>query len=121
MALKKAAPQRPERWAVDAGERDVARLDIPADLHRDRQFEISCLFMVTSRGDDARHALKLLVDGAQQWSRRVDTHPGPHDSLETRFRRVVPAGVPLRLTAITEAHHAARLRLTIVAEEDDGG
>ena len=111
-----------EHWSVDAGDGDVAHLDIPPDAQRERSFEISCSLVVAQRGGDdddpAWHALKVLVDGAQQWSRRAATHPGPRDSLDLQFRRVVPSGQPLRLTAIAQVHRAARLRLTIVAEEE---
>ena len=110
--------RRPEHWEVDAGSGDVAHLDIPADASRDRLFEISCTFVVAHRGDeDASHALRVLVDARQEWSREVPTHPGGQDSLDVSLRRSVPVGVPLRVTAIASAHGAARVRLAIVAEE----
>src|SRR6218665_4159642 len=94
-------PSGPERWSADAGAGDVARLDIPPDAHRDRTFEIACSFVVAYRGDDvsAWHELRVLANGAQEWQRRVPTHPGGRDSLDMRFRRTVPLGEPLRLGA----------------------
>lgn len=109
---------RPERWEIDAGTGDVAHLDIPADAVRDRDFEVSCSFVVAHQGgEDASHALRVLVDGRQQWSRDVPTHPGAQDSLDVSFRRSVPAGVPMRITAIGSARGASRVRLQVVAEE----
>jgi hypothetical protein len=115
------AAERPERWGVDAGAAEVARLEIPPHASRGRGFEISVTFQVVWRGDDqaeAWHGLKLLVDGRQQWSRRVPTHPGPSDSLDYRFRRTVPAGEPLKLVATGEVHRTTRLRLVLTAEEE---
>jgi hypothetical protein len=107
-----------ERWSVESPG-GVALLDIPADAARERAFEIYCSLAVR-RGDGAAasHALRVLVDGAQQWSRRVPTHAGAADTLDVRLRRVVPVGRPLRIGAIGEADGAAVLRLSIVAEED---
>jgi hypothetical protein len=112
--------RRPERWSVDAGNADVATLDIPADLQRDRDFEIDCRFVVRApAGAQApTHAMTVLVDGAHQWSRSIATaNPGASDSLDYHLRRRVPAGQPLRITATTEVRGAARLRLLIEAEE----
>jgi len=107
----------PEHWEIDAGSGDVAHLDIPADASRDRLFEISCTFIVAHREEPASHALRVLVDGRQEWSREVPTHVGGQDSLDVSLRRSVPVGVPLRVTAIASARGAARVRLAIVAEE----
>lgn len=110
-----------EHWSVDAGARDVATLDIPADAHRERVFEIDCRFVVRALGDgrSATHALRVLVDGAQEWARRADTaNPGATDSLEYRFRRRVPSGQPLRLVATTEVQGAQRLVLLLEAQEE---
>lgn len=109
---------RPERWEAHAGSGDVAHLDIPADAHRDRDFEISCNFVVAHRGaDDARHGLRVLVDGRHQWSREVPTHAGGQDGLDVSFRRTVPVGVPLRVTAIASVQGAVRVSLDVLAEE----
>lgn len=109
----------PERWAADAGAGDVAQLEIPADSGRNRTFEIACSFEVRHLGvgSGAWHELKVLVDGALQWSRRVPTQPGAGDSLDVRFRRTVPSGQPLRLVASGQVHHAVRQRLVITADE----
>ncbi|WKB53442.1 hypothetical protein [Eleftheria terrae] len=111
-----------EHWSVDAGSRDVATLVIPADAQRDRRFEIACRFVVARRGgpeDDAWHSLRIDVDGALEWSRQLATeNPGSTDSLDYRFRRTVPSGQPLRITAKTAVRHAERRELIIEAEED---
>ncbi len=70
--------------------------------------------MPTARGTK----LRVLVNGAQQWSRRVPTHPDGGDSLDYRMRRTVPLGEPLRVTAVTEVHRVRRLRLRVVADEE---
>lgn len=110
---------RPEHWELDAGDHDVAQLDIPPDPLRDRRFEVSCSFLVTlpEAHDDAWHAMTLRVDGVQAWSRRIATSPGG-DSLDYRFRRTVEAGERLRLVATTEVKRAQRRRLVISAEEE---
>jgi len=111
---------RPERWSVESAGDDVAQLDIPADASRERTFEVYCSLAVRRReGASATHSLCVLVDGAQEWSRRVPTHDGPRDTLEVRLRRTVPVGRPLRIGAIGQAEGGAVLRLSIVAEEDD--
>jgi hypothetical protein len=51
----------------------------------------------------------VLVDGAHEWSRQVPTDAGGRDSLDVRFRRTVPVGQPLRLTAIAEVDGALPL------------
>jgi len=111
----------PERWATDAGTRDVATLTIPADAKSDRCFEIDCRFVVRRRDDavGAWHAMKVTADGALEWQRRIPTsNPGSTDSLDLRFRRELPAGRALRIVATTELHGALRVGLTIRAEED---
>jgi hypothetical protein len=111
----------PERWRADAGERDVAVLTIPPDAKRDRRFEVFCRFVVARRadtGDEAFHGLRVDVNGALEWQRRVPTeNPGATDSLDYRFRREVPAGQALRIVAKTEVRHARRVDLGIEAEE----
>ena len=108
-----------EHWAGDAGDADVAQLDIPPHASRERRFEIFCSFSVAHRsGGEASHGLRVLINGAQEWARRVGTHPGT-DSLDVRLRRTVPVGEPLRLTARTEVHGARRLRLTLTADEEE--
>lgn len=120
---------KPERWSVDAGSSGVAQLEIPPDARRDRVFEISCLLNVVWRGEPERggddkdakpatHALTLRVDGRQQWSRRVETHPGPGDSLDYRFRHRLEAGQALRLVAASEVQRSVRTGLVLTAEEE---
>ncbi len=110
----------PEQWEADAGEVGVARLDIPPDAVRERRFEVFCSLSVTRTrvGGDAWQQMRVLVNGSQEWLRREPVHEGGRDSLDYRFRRVVPPGEPLRLTATTELHGARRLGLRITADED---
>ena len=110
---------RPERWSVETARDGVARLDIPPHATRERRFEVYCSFRVAHPGAGAAsHALRVLVDGAHEWSRRVPTDAGGRDSLDVRFRRTVPVGQPLRLTAIAEVDGALPLGLSISADED---
>ncbi len=113
-----ASALRPERWAAEA-RGEIAHLDIPADAGRERSFEIYCSFTVMHRdAGAASHGLRVLVDGAHEWARRVPTHNGDRDLLDVRFRRTVPPGRALRISAIGEAEGAAPLGLSITAEED---
>jgi len=116
----KRNPIAPERWSVDSGHRDVARLDIPADAQRERHFEIFCRLTVGNKAGraDATHGMRVLVDGALEWTRTLPTQVDGPDSLELRLRRTVPVGRPLRVTATCELHLAQRLGLTISADED---
>ena len=112
--------REPERWSASAGTRDVVRLDIPADAQRDRTFEIYCRLVVSNKAarTDATHAMRVLVDGALEWSRSMPTHMDGEDSLDLRLRRSVPVGRPLRLNATCELRGAQRLSLSISAEEE---
>ena len=114
------AVPRLERWSADSGQRDVARLDIPADALRERSFEIFIRLVVGNKSarTDATHGLRVLVDGALEWARSVPTQTDGSDSLDLRLRRTVPIGRPLRLTATCELRGAQRLSLSISAEED---
>ncbi len=108
-----------EHWEADVGDADVSQLTIPPDALRDRCFEVFCCLSVDARGrDDAWHAMRVLVDGSQEWQRREATQAEGRDSLDYRFRRVVSAGQPLRVVASTEVHGARRLGLVITADED---
>lgn len=109
----------PERWSAESEGRELLKLDIPPDAVRDRTFEISCSLQVQARdAGEAWHGLKVLVDGAQEWARRVPTHADGRDSLDVRFRKTVPAGRPLRLAVRTELHRAAPVSLQLMAEEE---
>lgn len=108
-----------ERWRVDAGDRAIARLDVPPHASRERDFEIDVRFVVRAgAGRAPRHGLRVLVNGAQEWARRIDTQRDGEDSLEWRQRRRVPVGQALRVQALTEVQHALRLRLVISAAEE---
>lgn len=107
-----------EHWSADAADGDVAQLDIPAALERERSFEIHCRFLVRHKGGgEATHELRVLVNGAYEWSRRVPTEPG-EDSLDYRFHRTLPGGQPLRVTAIGATERSTRLHLAIAADEE---
>jgi len=112
---------KPEQWIVKLDAADVAALDIPADLKRERRFEIDCRFVVRAR-DTARspeHAMRVTVNGALQWSRRIATSTqGGSDSLDVHFSRTVPVGQALRIVATTEVQEALRVGLSIEAIED---
>jgi hypothetical protein len=115
--------RRPECWSAQAGERDVARLDIPPDAARERQFEVFVQLVVRQRRGGAtalgRHGLRVLANGAVEWQREVATHGDGEDTLDLRLRRRVPPGEALRLTALCELKGpVARQSLTITAEED---
>jgi hypothetical protein len=118
----RAAAEAAEHWVEDAGDSDAAHLDIPPHATRERRFEIFCSFEVANPlgGDDAAHGLRVLVNGAQEWTRRVATHAGS-DSLDVRLRKTVPVGEPLRLTARTEVQGVRRVGLKITADEDLDG
>jgi hypothetical protein len=111
--------QRLEKWSADSGERDVVRLDIPADALHERTFEIFVHLVVSNRAarDGATHALRVMVDGALEWQRSVPTH-ADGDALDLRLRRVVPAGRPLRLNATCELKGSQRVSLSITADEE---
>lgn len=107
-----------EHWRVDAGDKPVARLDVPPDALHDRCFEIDVQLAVKAAaqtGSQARHGLRVLIDGQQQWARHQATAPGGEDTLEWRQRRQVPAGQALRIQAQSEVSGASRLRLVISA------
>ena len=118
--MSAAGTQSPERWSADSGHRDVVRLDIPADTQRERRFEIYIRLQVMNRAarPDATHALRVLVDGALEWSRSAATHADGPDTLELRLRRILPLGRPLRISATCELRGSLRTALTITAEED---
>lgn len=120
-----SAAKRPERWAVDAGEADVAVLTIPAVLHHDRIFDLDVRMEVrvpdldgatsTSR---ASHGLSVELDGRREWSRDIaSSNPGQTDSLDYHCRREVPAGEPLRVRVQTRVQGVRRRSLIIEALE----
>lgn len=111
--------RRPERWSAASATRDVVRLDIPADAARERSFEINCRLVVRNPAGrlGATHAMRVLVDGALEWSRSATTHPDGEDSLDLRLHRSLPIGRPLRLSASCELRFVVLVALSIVAEE----
>lgn len=124
-----AARRRPQRehWRADAGEADIATLDIPGALGRTRRFEIDVRFVVRAPLDvrDAWLELTVELDGRRQWSRRIATAlPGETDSLDYRCGVELPPGPGLRVRALTAVCGAQRRQLVVEAEEqggDDGG
>jgi hypothetical protein len=111
---------QPERWAVDAGTRDVARLDIPADALHEREFEVFCRAVVAERAGAAGawHEVSVRVNGALEWTRRVAVAPNEEDSLDLRLRRTVPVGRPLRLVVQSKIHGVQRRTLAISADQE---
>jgi hypothetical protein len=109
-----------ERWRIDAGEADVATLDIPPALGRTRRFEVDVRLVVQCPDPPAGawHALTVEVDGRRQWARRIPTHnPGQTDSLDYHCRIDLPEGAALRVRALASMGRALRRRLQIEAEE----
>ena len=114
-----SSTQRLEHWEADAGDTGVAHLDIPPHAQRDRTFEVwaDCAVRAVPGHDGPWHEMRMLLNGAQQWVRRVPTHPEGPDSLDYRVRCKVPLGEPLRITVTTGVHGARRLSLRVVADE----
>ncbi len=109
-----------EHWSIDAGDADVARLDIPPHLSRSRNFAVDVRFVVQcpSPTGGAWHALTVELDGRQHWSRRIATsNPGQTDSLDFHCRVELPAGAALRVRALARAGGARHRQLRIDAEE----
>jgi hypothetical protein len=110
----------PEHWSVQAGNAATARLDIPADIRRERRFEIAVSMSVSAFANAASpwHELRVHADGQLQWQRRIPTqHPAPFDGLDYRFQCSVAVGRTLRLLAFSECGEAQRLQLRIDADE----
>ena len=112
--------RRSEHWEADAGDASVAHLDIPADAVRDRAFEVAVDWSVRALPGvaEAWHELRVLLNGAHQWTRRVPTHLDGGDGLDYRVRCEVPAGQALRVAAVTHSTGVRRLSLRITADED---
>jgi hypothetical protein len=107
-----------ERWTTEAGERGVARLDIPPHATRERHFEIDVRFVVRpGAGEAPGFGLRVLFDGRQQWARHLAIDHGGEDSLDWRARVTVPVGEPLRIQAVGDVKQALRCALCITAEE----
>jgi hypothetical protein len=117
---KPTGRSRPERWRTDAGEADIATLDIPGALGRSRRFEIDVRFVVRVPLElqGAWFELAVELDGRRQWSRRVAARsPGESDSLDWRCSFELPPGPGLRVRALTAVRGATRRQLVIEAEE----
>lgn len=109
----------PERWRLDAGESDVAVLEVPPALVG-RRFEVDVRLVVRcpAPAHGAWHALTIELDGRRHWSRRIATsNPGETDSLDYHCRVEVPEGSGLRIRAMAATHGAPRQQLLIEAEE----
>ena len=112
--------QRPERWVTETAHADIATLHIPASLSVRRVFEIDVRFLVraSAAAEAPWLALTVEIDGAQQWSRRIDAAcPGASDSLDYHCRRELAPGQALRVRALSKLGGAARLALVIEAEQ----
>ncbi len=116
-----AREPEPERWALDAGDDPGATLTVPADARRERRFEIAVALTVGVPDDVAPGAwlqLTVMVNGVQQWQRRVPAHnPGQWDGLDVRFARSVPVAQALRITAAVAGQGVRRRSLVIEADE----
>ena len=66
----------------------------------------------------AWHQMTVLVNGTQQWQRRVPTHnPGAFDGLEYRFSRALPVGQTLRVVVSAACQGGGRRSLVVEADE----
>lgn len=129
---------QPERWCADAGDATLAELRVPPDARRERRFEVACAMTVRLPVDadtrakasaDTRasiqaetagawHEMTVHVNGAKQWSRRIDTrNPGHWDGLDYRFAATVPVGQALRVKVQVATRGALRRSLLVEAEE----
>lgn len=109
-----------ERWSTRAGDAALAVLDIPADAHRQRRFEIACAMTVQAldNSDSPWHELRVYCDGQLQWQRRVPTQqPAPFDGLDFRFQWPIAVGRRARIQVESHCQGARRLQLQIDAEE----
>lgn len=108
-----------EHWQVDAGDADVATLNIPPALARARRFHVDVRFVVQCPvGLPAWHALTVEVNGRREWARQISTsNPGQTDSLDYHCRVEAAASAGLRVRAITKVQGAVRRRLRIEASE----
>jgi hypothetical protein len=110
-----------EHWEVDAGDADIATLDIPPGIGRARRFRIDVRFVVRGPAGSAAawHAMTVEANGQREWQRRIATHgDGETDSLDYAFSAEVPPGSALRVRALTQVHAAVlRRRLRIEATE----
>jgi hypothetical protein len=120
MASYRMPSNRPERWTVDAGDADIATLDVPPALTRERRFLVDVRFVVAcpAPSADAWHALTVELDGRRAWSRQIPTsNPGQADSLDYQCEIELPVGSGLRVRALTRVGRAVRRQLRIDAEE----
>lgn len=111
----------PEQWRIDAGDADVALLDIPPVSDRVRRFDVDVSFIVRTPAESSVqpwHELAVELDGRKQWSRRINSsNPGEQDGLDYHVSVSVDAGAPLRVRALTKVRGALRHRLLIEATE----
>jgi hypothetical protein len=110
----------PEHYRVDVADESLAVLDVPPDAQRTRVFELACAVTVQTDGETsgAWHQLTVLDNGAKQWERREPTrNPGEFDGLDVRYRREVPVGQALRITAAVRCLGSRCRRIVIEADE----
>lgn len=115
-----ASSSVPEHYRTDVADEALAVLDVPPDAHRLRVFEIACAVTVQSDGESpgAWHQLTVLDNGSRQWERREPTrNPGEFDGLDVRYRRALPVGQALRITAAVRCLGSRCRRIVIEADE----
>jgi len=108
-----------EHWVASAGAASIAKLDIPADLHRERCFEISVAMTVRAHAQaslpwhECRFAPTAICcgSGARKLSIRAVRWP------RLSFPAPLEPGRALRLMAVSECGEGQRLTLVIDAEE----
>ena len=111
---------RPERWVLEVGDAAEAQLTIPADLARERRFEIGCALTVRCPDDlqGAWHEMSVFANGALQWQRRIaSSNPGSFDGLDYHLSCSVPVGEALRVLVRSAVSGVARNRVVIEADE----
>lgn len=114
------SPFAPESYRVDVADEALAVLDVPADAHRQRVFEVACAITVQTEDDSgsAWHQLTMLDNSTRQWERRERTrNPGEFDGLDVRYRRAVGVGQSLRITAAVRCLGSRCRRIVIEVDE----
>jgi hypothetical protein len=109
-----------ERYFRKSSGASVTELRVPPDAERVREFEVYCRLVVSLRSSaDAAHGMRVDVNGSLKWSRRIATsNPGQTDSLDYRFRAVVPVAEPLRISVSPEMKGCAPVELLIEVDEE---
>jgi hypothetical protein len=109
-----------EKWFKKSPGHGVTELRVPPDANRVRELEVYCRLVVRLRADgEARHGLRVYVNGSLKWSRKIQTsNPGHTDSLDYRFRAEVPVGEALKIGLAAEVQGCTPVEAVIEVEEE---